>query len=199
MSSIITDNSIINTENNLDGCYANEKDLIDNYKIKGGILEVKELKHCDLIYYCYSSNSNMNELMDINPKLIFIDFKECKNSLINKNIISENSEILIIGKQKLFNQKKSSIENFEYEIYDNSGIKIEDISPCLTSKLEISTPIGNKKNLDTAISLFNQGYDIFNLSSSFYYDICLSANINNNDLTLSLRKNEIMPKNGSIC
>ena len=199
ISSKISDNLIINIDNNLEECNVNEEALINDYKIKGGTIEFKELKECSLIYYCYSSNSDISQLMDSNPHLIFIDFKECKNSLINKNIIEENSEILILGKQKLIPPKKSLMENFEYEIYNINGNKIEDISPCLTSKLDISTPINNKKDLDTAISLFEQGYDIFNLSSSFYYDICLSANINGNDLTLNLRQNEIMPKNNSIC
>ena len=178
--------------NKINECYINVDSLIDDYMKNRKILEIKELEQCSIIYYCYSTNTNMDSLISINPNLIYIDFNKCKNSLINEKIIEENSQLLIIGKQKL-------MKDLEYEIYRTNGTKIEDISICENSKLEMSSPINNEEEIQIAISLYDQGYDIFNLTSSFYYDYCLSAYINDSDLTLSIRQNDIIPMNKSVC
>ena len=189
---ITTDNLIRNSDDKLNECYINIDSLIDNYTKINKPLEIKELEQCSIIYYCYSTNINMDSLISINPNLIYIDFNKCKNSLIKEKIIEENSQLLIIGKQKL-------MSDLEYEIYRTNGTKIEDVSICENSKLEMSTPINNEEEIQIAISLYEQGYDIFNLTSSFYYDYCLSAYINDSDLTLSIRQNDIMPMNKSVC
>ena len=197
-------NEIIQTSteyvnNNVNECYINVDSLIDEYKRKNEIIEIKELEQCSIIYYCYSSNTNIDALMNINPNLIYIDFKKCKNTLIDENIIEEDSELLIIGKQQSISSEKSVINDFDYAIYIDNGTKISDISMCQESKLEMSSPINNGEDLELALSLYEQGYDIFNLSSSFYYDICISAYINDSDLTLSIRKNDIIQEDKSIC
>ena len=186
-------------ENLINECYINIDSLINDYKTKGSNLEIKELEKCSVIYYCYSSTVDIDSLMRIYPNLIFIDFNECKNSLIKENILEENSEILIIGKQKIIDLKNQLLNNFEYDVYEINGTKIEDLSKCKNSKLEITSPINNNEDYEMAISLFEQGYDIFNLSSSFYYDLCLSAYLNNSDLTLSIRQNDIMKESKSVC
>ena len=196
----ISDDNLPKTNfNSINGCYINIDSLINNYKIKGSILEIEELEQCSIIYYCYSSSVNIELLMKINPNLIYINFNECKNSLIKENIIEEDSEILITGKQKLTISKKASLNYFEYEIYGINGTKIQDLSKCKNSHMEITSPINNNEDYEAAISLFEQGYDIFNLSSSFYYDLCLSAYLNNSDLTLSIRQNDIMKDSKSVC
>ena len=133
----------------------------------------------------------MGLLISINPNLIYIDFNTCKNSLIKKQIIEENSQLLIIGKHLM--------DDFEYEIYRTNGTKIKDLSICEYSKIEMTSPIIDEEEIQIAISLYDQGYDIFNLNSSFYYDICLSAYINDSDLTLSIRQNDIIPTDKSVC
>ena len=200
----ISKNEIIQTSteyvnNTVNECYINVDSMIDEYKRKNEIIEIKELEQCSIIYYCYSSNTDIDALMDINPNLIYIDFKKCKNTLIDEHIIEEDSELLIIGKQQSISSKKSVINDFVYEIYINNGTKINDIPMCQESKLEMSSPINNEEDLELALSLYEQGYDIFNLSSSFYYDIFISAYINDSDLTLSIRKNDIIKEDKSIC
>ena len=188
-----------NNEDIINNCYINSESLINDYKMKGDIIEIKEFENCNYTYYCYSSNANMAALSIFNPNLIYIDFNECKNILINERLISTNSELLIIGKQQLNDSRKFLFKNFEYEIYDINGTKIEDLSKCQNTKLEISTPINDNIFFEEALSLSEQGYDIFNLSSSFYYDLCLSVSLNNSDLTLSIRQNDILQKNADVC
>ena len=182
-------------------CYINIDNLVFDYKRKGVPIEIKELRHCSIIYYCYSANIDIDLLMMINPNLIYIDFNNCKNLLINQNVIDSNSELLIVGKQKITFFNESLINNFNYEIYIINGTKINDNykSICHDSKIEISSPINENENYDIALSLNEQGYDIFNLSSNFYYDICLSAYLNDSDLTLSIRQNDILPEQNNIC
>ena len=185
--------------NNVRDCYINVDNLIEEYKRKNEIIVIKQSELCSIIYYCYSSNIDIDTLMITNPNLIYIDFNKCKNTLINEDIIEENSELLIIGKQYSISSEKSVINDFDYEIYINNGTKINNISICQESKLEMSSPINNEEDLELALSLHEQGYDIFNLSSSFYYDICISSYINDSDLTLSIRKNDIIQEDKSIC
>ena len=180
-------------------CYINIDELINDYRRKMNIIEIKELKQCSMIYYCYSSKTDMDALIAVNQNLVYMDFSKCRISLINENILDEDSELLIIGKLKLINQEKLSIDDFEYEVYFIDGTKLDDLSICQNSKLVLSSPIVQEEDYKKAISLSEQGYDIFNLSSSFYYDICLSSYINDSDLTLSLRQKEIMPDESSIC
>ena len=195
----ISDIIIKNNDYTPNDCYIDIESLINDYKRKGNILEMKELEQCSLIYYCYSSNENMEALLTLNPNLIYIDFNGCRNSLINENLLDESSEILIIGKQKLISSKKPILNNFEYEIYEINGTKIKEITSCKNTKLEISSPISSNDYYENAISLYEQGFDIFNLSSEFYYDLCLSTYINNSDLTLSIRQNDIKPSDTEIC
>ena len=53
-------------------------------------------------------------------------------------------------------------------------------------------------NYEEALILYEQGYDIYNSSSSFYYDYCLSTYIKGSDLILDIRQQEIYP-NVSFC
>ena len=168
--------------------------LINNYNKNKEILMVNHIENCSIIYYCYSSNNDIDTLININSKLTYINLKECKNSLINNNVIEENSDLLIVGKQNLENS-----DSFEYKLYENNGNKINNLSVCHNNKIETISSIDNLKIYENAISLFEQGYDIFNLSSSFYYDICLAVHLDNSDITLNIRQNDIKPKENSIC
>ena len=178
-----------------DKCYININALISNYKTNNSILELDYIKDCSIMYYCYSSNTDINALMSINSKLTYININDCKNILNNNGIINEDSDLLIISKQKI----KSNKHNLEYELYESNGNKINNISLCNNNKIEMISSIENIETFEKALALYEQGYDIFNLSSSFYYDICLSVNINNSDITLSIRQNDIKPDENSLC
>ena len=97
---ITTEAIIIESEINIE-CYINIDELIVDYRKNDNIIEIKKLEHCSMIYYCYSSNTDMDTLIDINQNFVYIDFSDCRNSLINENLLDEDSELLIIGKLNL--------------------------------------------------------------------------------------------------
>jgi len=168
--------------------------LINDYNQNNSELEIQTENNC--IIYCYSSKADINNLIRLNPDLYYINLKECENKLIKEYDLNEDSDLLII-----INDNQNNRSDFFYEIYTRNGVKISNLSVCENSKLEVSSPIINLKevNYEYAILLESQGYDIYNIWSSFYYDFCSSAYINESDLTLSVRQQEIFPNNISIC
>ena len=115
--------------------------------------------------------------------------------------MNNNSYLLILIKEYLNNKLNSITNNFNYEIYTIEGEKINNLSICENINIEVSSPIKNSNliNYDKALALYQQGFDIYNLSSSFYYDVCLSAYINNSDLSVDVRQQEIYPYNVTLC
>ena len=140
----------------------------------------------------------MNTLINLNPNLTYLNLEECIDNLKNENNLNENSDLLIVGREYL-NVSKRNI--MDYEIYSREGDKIADLSACNKTLIELSTPIYDYEiiNYYEAEYLSKQNHDIYNKSSSFYYDYCLSAYINQSDLTINLRQQEIYPKNITLC
>ena len=171
--------------------------LINNFIDNNLELEAKQIND-NTIMYCYSSETNLDTLISLNPDLTYLDFKECIDLLTKEKIIKEQSDLLIIVKE-YFNI--TSENNFDYEMHTRDGKNISNLSICDNTNIKISTPI---KDLDVinyyeAEYFSKQGYDIYNKSSEFYYDYCLSSYINQSDLTVSLRQQEVYPKNVSLC
>ena len=177
-------------------CNMNINLLISDYKSKDSILEYKDLEECSTTYYCYSFDAEIDDLININPKLTYINLQDCKNELIKNNILNEDSNLIVVSK-KQFNENSHNFELFD--ISENEIKKISNISICNNKKIETVSTIENTETLEKAIALLEQGYDIFNLSSSFYNDICISVNINNSDVTLNIRQKDLKPDESSLC
>ena len=141
---------------------------------------------------------HLNTLISLNPDLIYINLDECLEKLIKENNLNDGSDLLILIKEYL---NISSSKKIDYNIFTKDGKNIANSTNCYNTKIEVSTPIKDliEINFAEAVYLSKQGYDIYNKSSSFYYDYCLSAYVNGNDLTLNLRQQEIYPKNASLC
>ena len=174
--------------------------LIKNFIENNSLLEIQQLEN-NITLYCYSSKTETNSLIDLNSSLIYVNLGQCQDRLISENNLDSDSDLLIISWESYNLSKDSAINDFNYEIYTREGQKINDLSPCQDTEIEISSPINDldKVNYDKALILSEQGYDIFNISSNFYYDVCTSAYLDNNDLTLSVRQQEIFPNNISLC
>ena len=71
---------------NINKCGININSLISDYKSNDDILEYKDLEGCSTTYYCYLSNEEIDALINVNPKLTYINIQDCKNELINNNI-----------------------------------------------------------------------------------------------------------------
>ena len=199
-SKIISEN-----KNSMDNCFIDIDLLINKYLINNNSIEISKPENCSTIYYIYSSKTDLKTLNSINSNLTFINIEQCVAKLIDENILPEDAELLILGKQSPSDSVYSAINEFDYKIHFDNGTKLsefEELSLCDDTKIEMSTPINDylsEVTIEQAKKLSEQGYDIFNLSSSFYYDICTSAYINGSDLSLSVRLNEIMPDNISFC
>ena len=202
LTNIDSTNEIINKEgeNNFDQFIQNSNSLISSYLEKNLEIEIENVNNNSIIHYCYSSKTNLNTLMNLNPNLTYLNLKECEKKIIKECFLDENSDLLIFGKQSANIYENSSVNIFDYEIYTRKGEKI-NISICENTNIELSSPITylNSEIFEKARILYEQGYDIFNLSSNFYYDYCISAYINNSDLTLDIRKEEIYPHNITLC
>ena len=200
---VIGTTNYITSENiNINDCLIDVDLLIQNYLEKNSTLEIYNYEECSVIYYCYSSRTDLDTLTEINPNLTFINIQECEKKLISQNELPPNSKLLVVGKQSPTDSSFSLISDFEYQIHFNNGTKLEHLSLCNQTKIEMSSPINeylSEEQYQNAVFLSDQGYDIFNISSDFYYDICTSAYINGSDLSLSVRINDIMPDNISFC
>ena len=149
------------------------------------------------IISCYSTKTDLNDLIKSNSNLTFIsNFKECEKLIKKEYELDEDSELYIIAIELHSKSSNKVINDYEYEIFIKEG-KTLNSSICDNIDIEISSPINNIDliNLEKASILAEQGYDIYNLSSDFYYDYCLAAYINNNDLTLDVREEDIYPSN----
>ena len=188
----VTNSEISNNE-----CFVDIDSLINKYYEKNSKLEIELFEYCSIIYYVYSISTDLDTLELLNPNLTYINLKECEIDLFNENHLDSDKELLILASQSLV--EKNSLYEFNYKVYINNRTQILNISSCGNYKYELSSPINDIEIYENALDLSDQGFDIFNLSSSFYYDICVSAQINDCDLTLSIRQNDIMPDNESIC
>ena len=187
-----------------DGYEANSNNVCDNF-ILSMIFDYNNDKNPlikkvinDTIFTCYSTKTNSENLID--SAITYLRLNECENKLKQEYGLEKDSELLIIGKETPTKSSNKAINDYEYEIYTADGEKLDD-SVCDNMDIEISYIISNLNLIDfeKAILLFNQGYDIFNKSSDFYYDYCLSAYIDNSELTLEIRQKEIYPGNISLC
>ena len=119
--------------NKTDKCTLDLNILISNYKSNNNLLEFIDLEDCETTYYCYLSDTEIESLISVNPKLTYINIQDCKNELINNNILDENSDLLVVSKK----QYKHNSHNFElYDISENKINKISNVSICNTKKIE---------------------------------------------------------------
>ena len=171
--------------------------IINNINTKDSDLEIQKINN-DTILSCYSTKADLVTLISLNPNLTYINLKECADLLIKENNLDKNSDLLIVMEQ---NVNISNKDHLNFQVYTRDGKNISNLSVCDNIEIEVTTPIKDFyiiKYYD-AEYLSKQGYDIYNKNSSFYYDYCLSAYINESDLSVNVRQQEIYPKNASLC
>ena len=151
--------------------------------------------------YSYEIGAD-DELKYKNTNLTFIEIsQEQKKELLNKFNLNENETLYIFIYDTPSNDSRTAISEYNYNFILANGTKLnlseinEDIF------ISVTVPI---RNLDLAnfdlVEKFSQiGYDIYNKSSNFYNDICSPASINDNDITLKDRKEDIYPNNVTLC
>ena len=134
----------------------------------------------DVISYNNNDNSNdINIIINNNNDNITnnvrqtskIDLGECENYLKDHYHLNRSISLIIIKFEKISNL--SNERSIQYEIYEPiNGTKL-DLSICDNTTIDVYIPLVLSEELQ---NLYNQlkekGYDLFDINSAFYTDIC---------------------------
>ena len=199
-SEILTIN-IINTNEK----YEMNGIIIDNFEyISNDIKNICEhhiiIKNYILNYslYGYEIGNNFEEY-HLENNLMYINFYDIKKEILKKYNLDNNTNIyalILDSKNKYIN---SSTNDLSFKLFFENGTEL-NISDMKNFQITVSMFMTNIEllNYDYAVLFSMQGYDIYNSKSVFYNDICTSAYINKNDITIKDRNNEIYPKNVAL-
>ena len=170
--------------------------------------KIKEVSDNQMIF---TNNSNYSiygyeiseekEKFFLDNDLIYVDFinSNIKDSII-KNLNLDNGTNIYALILDINNKHQNPLTNDFYMVllYENGTEVIIDDN--IDGKVNISAPMTDLEaaHYDYAVYFNEQGYDIYNKNSSFYYDICISVYYINDDLALKDRKEEIYPNNMTI-
>ena len=122
-----------------------------------------------------------------NTRFSRIDLGECANVLREKNNLNENASFLILKYEKISNI--SSERYLQYEIYESINKTRLNLSVCKDIPIDIYVPLVLSEELE---NLYNElkslGYELFDINSEFYQDICTPyKSSNGTDVLLSDR------------
>ena len=148
----------------------------------------------------YPVEEDIEELIEKNPNLTYVDLGDCKNKLKIEYKLPDDTKLYILGIDTPNLYGNSTINVFNYEIYLKNGTQLEDLSACNNSKIIITSNIQDLEaaHFYKAIEFYEEGYDIYNRSNLFYQDYCAPAQDNENDITLVDRAKYYYPT-AAIC
>ena len=133
-----------------------------------------------------------------NPNVSSIDLGICEERLKLKENISENDSLIILKMD--IKSDDLSTTYVQYEIYNPITKDSVSLEVCDDLQISVNVPVSlceNTKSIYTSLS--QSGYNLFDLSDSFYNDICsVYTTENGTDLTLADRKHLIYDNNGNI-
>ena len=163
-------------------------------------LKIKNLPN-DASYY--QINSNFNDLKNKYKNTSFVYFSSEEISLIYKkfNLDEKKDKIYILISDDLNNDTKSSNYNYNIKLYleDGKELNLSLIDEDIYVNIYNSVKDLNITNFNDFIYFKEQGYDIYDIYSNFYTDICAPAYLENNDITLKDRKIDFYPNNKTVC
>ena len=186
-------------------CFENVENLIQNISKNNtnnnqsyGVQSISNTKNIVISGYIVS-NETYEISKDSNYSLLYLN--DCEYLLKKTYNSSEDSKLIILQIEYKNREKKSAINFYNYAIFLTNGTQLKDLSSCDGVKLRLSSPIIDTKvvHLEEASYFANLNYDIYDENSEFYTNICSSASINGNDITLNDRKNDFHPSDVSIC
>ena len=127
---------------------------------------------------------------------MYINFEGIKDKIIQKYNLDNNTDIYALILDSQSKCENASTNDISYRLLLENGTEL-DISHMDDLNFDLSTPMLNLEllNYEYALYFSEQGYDIYNQKSDFYNDLCSSAYIEKNDITLEDRKLEIYPNN----
>ena len=147
----------------------------------------------DNFYYQFTTLDNeINNLEGNNNntnKFSKIDLGQCEDILREKYKIDKNISLLMIKYEKV--SHISSERNLQFEIYDPINKTRLNLSVCNNASIDVYIPvILSEQFLGLINEIKDLGYDIFDIKSDFYQDICTPfKSPNGADVLLSDRIN----------
>ena len=149
---------------------------------------IKTEKEKDIL----NNNYNINKISNI-------ELGECEYLLKNYYNININSSLIILKFEKIINISTERI--IQYEIYSPINITKLNLSICNNMTIKINSPV---KLSDELLNIYNdvknKGYDLFDINSAFYQDICVPyTTLNDTDAMLSDRINYYYHNDEILC
>ena len=164
--------------------------------VKNGYKKQKEIKTENTLFQITTLEEQKN---NENKEISTIDLGDCELKLKQQNKISEEEELIIIK----VDIKEGTSTYVQYEVYDPVSLEKLNLTICKEDTILIDLPVTLDEEINLLFNSFdNSGYSLYDLNDSFYNDVCTKyTSINNTDLTLSDRKEEIYDKasNLSFC
>jgi hypothetical protein len=144
----------------------------------------------------------MDDIPTEYSNLTYINLDKCEESLRSFYHLEEDENLYIISAEAENPSSNRVTNEFIFNVYLKNGTKLNASSVCnnKNSSFSVSSSLNNLDsiNFNEAQDLFDQGYNIYNLTSEFYTDGCSPAKIGSNDIPLQDRK-LIFPQNISFC
>ena len=165
-----------------------EDGSMDSFLTKYIIEERKDIiiKANNTIYQLTSSfNQKKQNVQNISQ----IDLGECENVIKEKYIISKNESLLIFKTEKYI--EGLLIPFIEYEIFSQKTKERLNLNVCKDTKINIT--------INTPVSINENIIYKYDLSDSYYNDICNNIDENGIDITLYDRKIEFINNNLFLC
>ena len=145
-------------------CITNKTNIISNIKIISES-ENNRIEICKgITFFFYLNRDNINELSQKYKNLTFIHIGKCTNDLIKYYNYPEDTKFYILGIDSHNKLSNSSINNYQYYIYNENRTEMNIKKICAQSDIIMSSPIIIKDllNYNIAYELYNQEYDIYN-------------------------------------
>ena len=147
--------------------------VLKNYDISNG----KEMVYKGEDNFFFHLTNTENELEHLKGKnnntnkFSIIDLGECGNLLKRHYKINQNISLLIMKYEKVSNI--SSERSLQYEVYEPYNKTKLNLSICSNVSINIYIPVVlSEKTQNLYNELKDLGYDLFDINSPFYQDIC---------------------------
>ena len=156
----------------------------------------------DTTIYSYELTSNIESLKKKYTNLTFVELSEEKILNLKNNFgLNEDEKIYLLVIDSPSNDPMTATSFYDYKFILENGTELNISNINNEFSIDISIPI---RNLDLAHfkyeeNFMKEGYDIYDKKSDFYNDICSPAFIDDNDIIIKDRKNEIFPNNVTLC
>ena len=175
--------------------------VIQNYNISSR----EEMKYEGKDNFFFQVTNSRNELdilkgkINRTNKLSIIDLGECENLLKRQYEINENISLIIMKFEKVTNY--SSERTIQYEVYEPYTKKKLNLSICSNVTIGLYVPVVlSEKIKNLYYDLKDLGYDLFDINSPFYQDICTPyKSSDGTDVTLNDRVNYFYNNNETTC